>query len=407
MIKVSQRAESFEVERHGADFADYWQGAGTAQSGYDYIATGTGSTEYEAYQDALELLGQDRIDDVDSLELRIRISGEQFDDETTARDALDIDDQDELDSEPMFRVSIRYNVEDVPEDLDLGMIDGRRVWIDETRRTLAEMLTESTGTHFLDSGGAYGRHWQHNQAAVEVSAVEHPAQLFEKQPDSTVDFRYGIEQTHSLYHFLADRLEYNPALDAAFEDFASNREDTYWLQDAQDFVEEHLPQCGIEVSGLYGDGAPMVINTYNGPDLLSQVIQYVFWQDENGAHVALSIHGGCDVRGGYGRPRIFDINGQHDETAILCNADGAIGCSECEAYWRTDDAYHYYRDGACGCGAGTELQEYDRVELDDLDEDISPDDIPAQTELRGKLVIDPDGNGYCPDCGHKLVASPF
>ena len=26
-----------------------------------------------------------------------------------------------------------------------------------------EMLTENTGTHFLDSGGEDGRHWQVNQ----------------------------------------------------------------------------------------------------------------------------------------------------------------------------------------------------------------------------------------------------
>jgi hypothetical protein len=32
-----------------------------------------------------------------------------------------------------------------------------------TEQAIYEMLTESTGTHFLDSGGATGRHWQQNQ----------------------------------------------------------------------------------------------------------------------------------------------------------------------------------------------------------------------------------------------------
>ena len=32
-----------------------------------------------------------------------------------------------------------------------------------TEQVIYEMLTESTGTHFLDSGGATGRHWQQNQ----------------------------------------------------------------------------------------------------------------------------------------------------------------------------------------------------------------------------------------------------
>ena len=35
--------------------------------------------------------------------------------------------------------------------------------MDRTEKVIYEMLTEGTGTHVLDSGGAAGRHWQHNQ----------------------------------------------------------------------------------------------------------------------------------------------------------------------------------------------------------------------------------------------------
>ena len=31
-----------------------------------------------------------------------------------------------------------------------------------TEQQIYNMLTENTGTHFLDSGGANGRHWQSN-----------------------------------------------------------------------------------------------------------------------------------------------------------------------------------------------------------------------------------------------------
>ena len=31
-----------------------------------------------------------------------------------------------------------------------------------TEQQIYNMLTENTGTHFLDSGGANGRHWQRN-----------------------------------------------------------------------------------------------------------------------------------------------------------------------------------------------------------------------------------------------------
>ena len=35
-----------------------------------------------------------------------------------------------------------------------------------TERKIAEMLLENTGSHFLDSGGAYGRAWQHERARL-------------------------------------------------------------------------------------------------------------------------------------------------------------------------------------------------------------------------------------------------
>ena len=38
----------------------------------------------------------------------------------------------------------------------------RRKVMNKTERKLAEMLKENTGIHMLDSGGAYGRHWQLN-----------------------------------------------------------------------------------------------------------------------------------------------------------------------------------------------------------------------------------------------------
>lgn len=34
-----------------------------------------------------------------------------------------------------------------------------------TERVLIAMLTENTGRHMLDSGGAYGRNWERNRVA--------------------------------------------------------------------------------------------------------------------------------------------------------------------------------------------------------------------------------------------------
>ena len=204
----------------------------------------------------------------------------------------------------------------------------------ETQKVVEDMLKENTGKAMCDSGDYYGRHWQSNQERD-----------FEKEPETTLSFKDGyIELTHNVYHWLNDRIAYNEDLDKRFVAFAAKEEDkdSPWLQVARDFVDT------IEgAAGIYRDGEPMVVNTYNGEDLLSQTIQYIYWTDDDGAHVLLQIHGGCDARGGYTQPRAFDAN-DYDGTAIFNNADASIGCSECGKYWHTDDGYHYYEDGACG-----------------------------------------------------------
>ena len=351
----------------------------------------------------------------------------------------------------------------------------------ETAAVLAAMLTENTGTHFLDSGGiakydaggnyvgsdcGYGRHWQRNQH-----------RNFDAEPATVLSFKYGIEVTHSVYHRLLERVEYDEQMQELFDEFVEDRKVTHWLQDMEDFP-EWLRDRGHEVTGLYGDGEPFTVNTYNGEDLLSQVLQYLYMEVDGEPDILLQIHGGCDVRGGYTAPKAFRV--LDDGAYLLCNADARIYCNPrttdspgqlvigrtcretvhgnpgerrvlpagtqvilCPAtnlpknseirfwaspvagepwpedvaawqrdvgvglrasdvefhrtdephHWQTDDGYRWYDDGCAGHGAGTQLEQYDRKEIDD----------PSDWES-GVLCVDPDGNGYCPKCGGQLEA---
>ncbi|MBN2447761.1 MAG: hypothetical protein JXO22_13595 [Phycisphaerae bacterium] len=278
---------------------------------------------------------------------------------------------------------------------------------DSTECVLAGMLAENTGTHFLDSGGTpkfdddgqyvgsehgYGRQWERNRG-----------RNFEGEPATVVNFRYGIEVTHHVYHWLKDRIEYDAELQERFEQFCEEvdpEHDRYWL-DLMESFPEWLRDQGHEVTGLYGDGDPFTQNTYNGEDLLSQVLQFLYLEMDGDAYVLLQIHGGCDVRGGYTAPKAFRV--MDDGATLLCNADGQIYCDPAATdapgqlalngepvpppqshSWMTDDAYHWYADGACGYGAGTQLEQYDRKEIE------TPDDWEP-----GFLCVDADGNGYC------------
>ena len=197
----------------------------------------------------------------------------------------------------------------------------------ETKDVIIAMLKENTGRHFLDSGGAYGRHWEHNQGRD-----------FEKEPESILSLRYGyIEVTHNVYHWLVDKLDYNEPMNKLFYGFVKwydnrNYEQNwlFYMEEFSKFIEEKFSGC----TGLYGDDSPFTINTYNGEDLLSQTLQYLYlglpepiefpnftiW---DGVYILLQIHGGCDVRGGYTAPRAFMLS-TYDEAGIFDNARATI-----------------------------------------------------------------------------------
>lgn len=250
--------------------------------------------------------------------------------------------------------------------------------------TIAKMLTENCGTHFLDSGSAYGRHWQRNQG-----------RKFATEPAATVDFKYGIEVTLNVYHWLEDRLTLSKSMDQKFRRFCKKQDLSRDISSAEEWLDS-LTVAGVEVGGIYGEGKPVSVNTYNGEDLLSQVLQFTYFVIDRQSYVALSIHGGADVRGGYTDARIFEVSGE--ETSIFDNARATIYCTgdrdECGAYWDTDDANHWYREGSCGMGAGTQLEAYDRTSEDD-----------GQSWEAGKLHVKSDRSGLCPCCGSKLEAA--
>lgn len=265
-----------------------------------------------------------------------------------------------------------------------------------TEDLLEEMLTENTGRHFLDSGDAYGRNFEANQGRD-----------FEGEPPVTVEWhnRGGtleILVERSVYHYLCGAVEYDPDLDAAFEEFLNleERQHTYYLQDIEDWVELRKAQ-GHEVDDSGGS-----FNTYNGECLLSQTLQGLFYIEDGVSYVLLQIHGGCDVRGGYTRPRVF----RADPYEFFCYNDAVIRPEpappppqDClpadwperdwtlEPYWSTDDGYHWYFQGACGYGAGKQLETYEAT-----------DDPKERGE--GKVYVEDNRTAYCPLTGRKLVA---
>jgi len=180
-----------------------------------------------------------------------------------------------------------------------------------TADVIAAMLTENTGRSILDSGDAYGRHWQRNAGMTATD--------WDAAPSATID-RWGCV-TVSAYHYMSDRLTYHRDLDEQFQEFAQSeaREGTYYLQDMADWVAE-----------LTGDNDLRSWNTYNGEDLLSQVLQGITFEYDGEHYAILQTHNGADVRGGYSTPRVFRVDVDMAECFPYDNADADIFCQSCE-----------------------------------------------------------------------------
>jgi hypothetical protein len=177
-----------------------------------------------------------------------------------------------------------------------------------SQQVIAEMLTENTGRHILDSGDAYGRHWQKNNGRTLSE--------WNSEPEAWAD-SWGV--TLSVYHYLTNRLEYAPLLDEEFRSFCEANPDDSHLGLAESFATEK-------------DSSAHSWNTYNGNDSLSQTLQGVTFSDGDEVFVLLQIHGGADVRGGYTTPRAFRVTVDMAEAFPYDNADYYLHCPNDEEH---------------------------------------------------------------------------
>lgn len=231
-----------------------------------------------------------------------------------------------------------------------------------TQRIVADMLGESTGRHLLDSGGAYGRSWEQNQARLKalestgaldgVAPEDHGAAMWNDQPRAWIDqSRYGGYVTLSVFHYLCERLTYLPKLDRMFrlwcqmdgtDRYGSDRRYYNSSGTVNDFAAAMVTRGMFTRDGEWaGSGY-----TYNEENALSQDVVWtvcqladVFHDDENmrdrierldascGDYVVgISIHNGCDARGGFTDTRWFSVGGYDGVVSLFDWADWQAWC---------------------------------------------------------------------------------
>ncbi len=204
-----------------------------------------------------------------------------------------------------------------------------------TETVIHEMLVENTGRILCDSGDAYGRSYQKNRKVGDFRRIPDvfPSQYAEGE----------FEMCRSLFAFLSDQLHYDESMNAEFEKFDRKTDPENkmaWLELAEAFAEK-----------MQDDDDIGTVNTYNEEtSALSEIIQYCTFRNDDGEYVILQIHGGCDARYGYTKPRVFSINemGGHDVFASnMRSIDGSCECCESRTFdggleWETtaNDGQH-------------------------------------------------------------------
>ena len=259
-----------------------------------------------------------------------------------------------------------------------------------TADILQEMLTESTGVHFLDSGGAQGRHWQRNKGVD-----------FSKAPHSSIDvwmyqtqgkpLSLDICPTISVYDFLLERLDYEPELTEELSKYSEqdSKEDSSWMECLADWLGEqgaNGPDRNVE---------PMRENTYNNDNVLSQDFIFTVFTLQSDRYdnvdlIAIEIHNGADARGGYTRPKIFSPNGaMGPEWSCICDWDRyALSCKNRHT-WDMSDSGHPQHEDWDKC---KNFNDYPAKEIGSKDEWVK-DHVCANADENWAL---------CPQCGEPL-----
>jgi len=175
---------------------------------------------------------------------------------------------------------------------------------------LEEMFEEKTGRHMLDSGGAYGRHWEANQNGAYKNRK--PVTLGAKPGPAGEGEIFGVIST---YHAMKEYLDViPPALGDRINQFYNLHPDGEFRKDFPEFMySNYRARIG---DGLGGEGI-MGLNTYNSSYArINQELQMDIFSisgdpriDPSETFARVQLHNGCDVRSGYTRPRFFRLGG--------------------------------------------------------------------------------------------------
>ena len=202
-----------------------------------------------------------------------------------------------------------------------------------TEKVIIEMLTESTGRHPMDSGGAYGRHWEENRKHIKKGKQPLYAYRYDETKTAELIATIPIFDYLSLMEYTEDCQMLESLLPNLGHDIL------YYMESFIGTIQNPNAKLSVfEENPLFGS---KVGNTYNGEDLLTQGFEYLWFEYNGEDYIAISIHNGCDIRGGYTDIHIFKVD--WSEEVHFARSEAIIGC-KCgmHNYWQSEVGYIEY-----------------------------------------------------------------
>lgn len=289
-----------------------------------------------------------------------------------------------------------------------------------TEQVLKEMLTESTGKALMDSGDYYGRHWEENQQ----NGIKKGYQICDFYIDKE-EQTCELIPTVPIFDVFSNALRYTDEckyLESLMPQLVSY-DALYWIQNEikQGKVYNILHTLVIDhqIDGLFLDepyylvniqllGSTIgyatqllrnvhptvfkentyigtdIFNSYNRENFMSQDYMSIYFEYNNQPYIAISIHNGCDIRGGYTDVHIFDVG--YEDEFLTAQTDISIDCLH------TDGKTHICESGYQMYGSDTY---YSYLEQGDVNEHY----------IYQHTYVDKDNKLRCKECDGLIVCN--
>lgn len=265
---------------------------------------------------------------------------------------------------------------------------------------IRSQLLEDTGAHFLDSGGAYGRHHERNNenppwndAVYEVYDSFVVKNVYNHMVENLSRDRTAVSLEIALYAFgYSDEWKTDSWL-ATMEAFVEALHEYHTVHDWEEqyslppAVADDLVGYTADLKPLDGT-RPFTFNTYNGEfGAISQEIQATaVGADPYAEYYLVQVHQGADVRGGYTSPRVYYTEYGHPMTSEF-----TLYCENCRwsdaesCVYGHEDLYYF-----TGTVDGFDLEEAGLIE------EGSEEPVPVLEEVWDADHID---GAIIHDCG--------